>query len=404
MVGAAGLPPPGDVALRRDTSWLSVDRARLQFQGEQDKAVSLRFDASRLRQPGVYVGRVLGTPLGQGAPAFQLMAVVVVPERFVGGAERTWRDLRLGPGDVGRFFLQVPPGATAMEIRVEVPEGRDGRVWTELYAPIGAPAGRRQGSADSERGGELVIRVDHDELIPGTWEMDLIGAHDAVTDSVCELGVRFFGLSATPGVVGEIEGGASEPASASVTVVNVYDEPFSGEVRGWIDRLQSTSEQEAPADGWTKTFELTTDRPRASFRMQFALEDYSQMTDVALRILDADGNAVSRSWVGARGGEIEISGSGTYTVEMRAAHHDKDADSTPFELEERYYLGSPARVVASLEGDDHVDLYPGLAADLALEIEGVLPHTADDFVAAGEVMFRSEYDESEWLVLPIRVP
>jgi len=150
-----------DVALRSDAAWLVADRARIAFQGEQDKTVALRIDGARLTAPGVHVGQVFGTPAGQSAPAFKLMAVVVVPHRFDGSGDRarSWSDLSLDPGEVRRFFLEVPPGAGAMEIRVAIPEGREGKLWTDLYDPTGTPGGRFSGRADSERDRELVIRV-----------------------------------------------------------------------------------------------------------------------------------------------------------------------------------------------------------------------------------------------------
>ena len=394
-----------DVALRSDAGWLQVDRPRLQFQGEQQKSLAVRFDAARLRQPGVHVGRVTGTPMGDAAPSFQIMAVVVVPERFDGGAKRAWSNIQLGAGETYRLFLEVPAGATAMEARVEVPQGRDGKFWVELYDPIGDPEGRRQGRADSERDRELVIRVDRDDLTPGTWELDLTGAHDSVTASRGDVQVRFFGLAATPGEIVSLDGGADSPASGELTVVNVFDETFAGTASGAVDRLQRTSEQEADADGWSKSFELTADRDRAEFHFEFDLADYGQLTDCALRILDSDDEPISRGWVGPGGGSISVTGAGKYTVEMVSAHNEIDpSEALPFELEERYYLARPAELGVSGGDGDGLHLYPGLAADLTFDLDGVLPHTSDDFVAAGEITFTSDHDESDWLVVPIRIP
>jgi tripeptidyl-peptidase II len=397
--------PTVDVTLRSDASWLKVDRPRLQFQGEQRKSLSLRFDPGKLRQPGAHVARVTGTPVGDAAAAFQIMAVVIVPERFDGGQVRTWPNIQLGPGDVYRLFLEVPAGATAMEARIEVPEGRDGKFWTELYDPIGDPEGRRQGRADSERDRELIIRVDRGDLVPGTWELDLTGAHDAVTASRGDVQVLFFGLAATPDLVDGFDGGADEPASGVLSVVNVFGEPFAGKAQGAVDRLQRTSDQEADAEGWSKSFELTADRPRAEFHFLMELADYGQLTDCALRILDSDGEPVQRGWVGPGGGHIAVDGAGEYTVEMVSAHNEiSPAESLAFELEERYFLAHPASIAVTGDDGGDLHLYPGLAADLDLELAGVLPHTQDGFVAAGEITFVSGRDDSEWLVVPVRVP
>jgi len=397
--------PTVDVALRSDASWLKVDRPRLQFQGEQEKTVAVRFDANKLRLPGVYVGRVVGTPLGDPAPAFQIMAVVVVPERFDGGVERTWSNIQLGAGDVYRLFLEVPAGATAMEARVKVPEGRDGKFWVDFYDPIGDPEGRREGRADSERDRELIIRVDRHDLTPGTWELDLTGAHDSVTASRGDVQVRFFGLAAIPEDIDSLDGGADSPASGELSVVNVFTETFSGTAAGAVDRLQRTSDEETDAEGWSKSFELTADRNRAEFHFDFDLADYGQLTDCALRILDSDDEPVSRGWVGPGGGSISVSGAGKYTVEMVAAHNEiEPAETLPFELEERYYLARPAKLTVSGSDGKGLHLYPGLAADLTFDLEGVLPHTQDGFVAAGEIKFVSDHDEAEWLIVPIRIP
>ena len=401
------VPTTVDVALKSDASWLAVDRARIAFQGEQEKTVALRIDGSRLTAPGVHVGQVFGTPVGQEAPAFKLMAVVVVPHRFdtAEGRRRDWSDLNLDPGEVRRLFLEVPAGSSAMEVRIEIPEGREGKLWTDLYDPTGTPGGRFSGRADSEQGGELVIRVDRDDLAPGTWELDLIGAHDSVTAIRADVAVRFFGLEANPEEVVALDGGASEPASGKLTVINRFDRPFEGEASGEIDRLQRERELEAAPEGWTQSFELTGDRPRARFHFELAPDQYSDTTDIALRILDSSGKPVGRGGVGPDGGSVSISGTGSYTVEMTAAHWDDGReDPIPFTLDERYYLAHPAKVIVKAGGDEHLALYPSLTAPLDLEVDGTLPHTSDDFVAAGEISFVDPRDDSEWLVVPLRIP
>jgi len=344
--------------------------------------------------------------VGEAAPAFKLTAVVVVPHRFDGPGERarTWSDLSLKPGDVRRLFLDVPAGATAMEARIAIPEGRDGKLWLELYDPTGDPDGRHSGRADSEGVREAVIRVDRDELAAGTWELDLIGAHDAVTAIRARVDVRFFGLEATPSTITALSGGASKPASGEVQLINRFDRPFEGHASGTVDRLERTRELEAEPSGWSQSFELTADRPRARFEFKLDPAEYSDTTDIALRILKGD-EPVSRGGVGPDGGGIEVSGPGKYTVEMTAAHWDDGReDPIPFALTESYFVADAAALTVTDGGDGHLALYPGLTAPLTLEVDGTLPHTADGYVAAGEVVFVDPDDGGEWLVLPVRIP
>lgn len=397
-----------DLKLVSDVPWLHLDRSRIALQGEQEKIIGVRFDPAKLRKPGLYVGTVHAMPLDAPSPMFRLTAVVVVPERFDGPGprEKRFRGIKLEPGEVWRSYLEVPAGATAMEVRITVPGEEHGKFWVSLYDPIGETTYRRSGSADSEQGGEQVLRVDREMLHAGTWELCLIGAHDAVKSSRGDVRVRFFGLEADPLEIETIDGGASEPATAELTVINRFDQAFDGRAEGAIDRLQRTSEREADGDGWTTDFELTADRPRAEFRVEMDLPTYSQMTDVVLRVLDGD-EPVASGGVGPRGGSVRVSGPGSYTFELIPGHGAIDPEEPiPFTFEERYYLADAAKVTVVTDDDDEtarLGLYPGLPAPLKLQIDGTLPHTTDDFVAAGEVTFVDPDDDSEWLKLPIRV-
>ncbi len=398
-----------DLQLVPDQKWLHVDRARVALQGEQERVIGVHVDADELRKPGLYVGTVAALARDVPAPMFRLLVVVVVPDRFdgPGARERRYRNIELQPGEVWRRHLDVPAGATAMEVRVTVPDEQHGKFWVSLYDPIGETTYRRSGRADSQQGGEQVLRVDRDVLHPGTWELCLIGAHDAVRDSRGEVRVRFFGLEADPDRLEAVEGGARDPAHAALTVVNRFDTPFEGRAGGAVDRLQRTSQQEADGDGWTRSFELSAERPRAELRVEMDLATYSQMTDISIRVLDGD-QPVASSGVGPRGGSVSVSGSGSYTFELIPGHAAIDPeDPIPFTFEERYFLADPVEVTVVTDDGDETDwlgLYPGLTAPLRLELAGTLPRTADGFEAAGEVTFTDPDDGAEYLVLPIRIP
>jgi hypothetical protein len=401
-------PATVDVRLISDAAWLSVDRSRAAFQGNQPRTIAVRFAPQRLRAPGVHVGRVAGIPMGQSVPVFHLTAVVVVPEtlQHEGLPRGSWDDVVLEPGEVRRIFVAVPPGATAMDVRVRIPEGRDGKLWVDLYDPIGIPAGRHSGSADSDNDREHVIRVMGDELSPGTWELTLTGAHDAAQTSRGEVEVTFYGLQADPRVLTVLVGGGSEPATMDLHVVNRYAEPFEGRASGAIDCLFRETDEEADPEGWDMTFELDQARPRASFTFRMDLETYTQMTDVALRILDEDGRQVAAGSVDPRGGTVSISGAGKYTVELTPAHGAIDPEANiPFSLEQRYYVAEAALLSVVVQGSDGplLPLYPGLVAPLTVQVEGLIPQAADGFTAAGQLVFTQDTDDSQWLEIPIHL-
>ena len=90
---------------------------------------------------------------------------------------------------------------------------------------------------------------------------------------------------------------------------------------------------------------------------------------------------------------------------MTAAHWDDGReDPIPFSLTDSFFLAGPATVTVTDGGDGNLALYPSLTAPLKIEVDGTLPHTGDGFEAAGEVTFVDPDDESEWLVLPLRIP
>ena len=108
--------------LKSDVSWLVPESSKMYLRGEDAGEVTVTWRPEKLRNPGLYVGRIFATPAGgpsgQRGAAFELVATAIIAETFTESNDHTrrWADERLAPCEVSRHFLLVPPGATRMQL------------------------------------------------------------------------------------------------------------------------------------------------------------------------------------------------------------------------------------------------------------------------------------------------
>lgn len=208
--------------LKSDVGWLEVDRRELGIKGDAAVDVVVRADLARLAgSPGVHLGRVRASE--RGLWAFDLPVVVVVPLSF----RDTWaRELsgRLMPGEVARFFVEVPPGASAMNTAVTATG--EGALWLVPFDPAGRHVEAYQHRASE--GEHAVARFSRAgaALSPGTWELTVTAPLKNAGAVDFSLEVSFAAIDSPAAL--PVEVGSAGQASGRLTLVNRMEQPFSG--------------------------------------------------------------------------------------------------------------------------------------------------------------------------------
>ena len=160
--------------LRCNVPWLSVPQQQTYLRSEQSTHIFVEYDAEQLTEPGLYVGAV--EALHDGEVAFRLLNTIIIPHRFTAADDyaRSFKDLTVNGWNLDRHFVAVPPGASAMEVVLSAPEGKDSKAGVDrIFDPNGGryrDGGRR---LDTQAGRREVGDTFNEELIPGVWELDV---------------------------------------------------------------------------------------------------------------------------------------------------------------------------------------------------------------------------------------
>ncbi|MFT5435051.1 MAG: tripeptidyl-peptidase-2, partial [Myxococcota bacterium] len=221
------------LAFKSEAGWLNIDRRSGRLLGDNGLDVHVTYDRGDLKKPGVYSSRVLVTPDDSaGISAFSLWNTIVVPHTFTAANNYRMADSgsRLKPGEIKRYPLLVPPGATSMTIDANVPKGSWGSTVLQLFDPSGRPFAISQRHASSEFGTTARALVQGRDLTAGTWELVTYASWRNRSESRTDVEVRFRGLSAAP--IRTVQIDAGEQPYGKFNVTNRYDVPFDGQAMG----------------------------------------------------------------------------------------------------------------------------------------------------------------------------
>ncbi|MFH0981787.1 MAG: S8 family serine peptidase, partial [Planctomycetota bacterium] len=124
--------------LRSTVPWCRLTQQQVYLRSEQDARVFVQYVADQLTEPGLYVGTV--EAVADGQVAFRLLSTVVVPYRFAreDNFTRAFHDQVVKGWKPQRYFLAVPPGASAMKLTCAAPDGQDSKAsLDEVFDPTG---------------------------------------------------------------------------------------------------------------------------------------------------------------------------------------------------------------------------------------------------------------------------
>ena len=384
-----------------EANWIRVDRDRARLRGPDAEPIMVRYDTSDLRTPGIYSGRVLGTPDGgAGVPALSLWTTVVVPYTFdAGNAYGLDTEVELAPGEVARFPVLVPPGATSLS--VELHPGKHASVRLYAFDPAGRPVDAEAPVAAATDQSVATLRIGDAELTPGTWELVLYASHRERQTSEVYLSVRFRGLDYAP--VRTLSFPAGQAPSGRVSVTNRYDVRFQGSVTGSLTGFRRQRTVKAEGEMVSQPFSTNADVARVDFSLQLSAKAYARFTDVAITILDEEGTALEKSGFVNGKATIGVQTDGAaraLRLDIRGAVANSDAHSDPWNVE--IVETWTRRKVITIAGGD-VTLWPSVVESVDFELDGTPPRAPDGFENAGSVILTDRRSREVWAEIPVRV-
>ncbi len=401
--------------LESDAPWLRVDRDRTYLKSAAAQKFTVFYDASRLKEPGLYVGRVRAYAEGVGGPRvpeWESWHTVIVPYEFnaVNGFRRSWTGEGLEPGGIRRYFLRVPAGATSLTLDLSIPEGKQGRARLMVDDPRSTPVGGYRGYAEASDRAHDVLTVSGEALRPGTWEVTVLASYKNGFDSAYELTSEVEAFGVEPDTVRTLDLPQGEAPRATVTVTDLFDRRFRGSAEGAIEGYRR--ERTVTVDGssrWKSTFRMGSDLRRAEFRFRLPADVYNRLTDCSVRILDKDGKTLAGDAFGTKELTLALDNPApeapepaAYTLEVWGGFTEPGADSPwSFSLRESYLEKSPDAVTVTRGERAVFDLWPGAPAELTLSLAGPPRMAPAGTVRFGEVRFLDAHDQRVRLRLPV---
>ena len=166
VVQSIGGQPAARLLLRPDVDWITAP-AFVEPRGGP-VTVELRYDRSKLHNPGLYVGTVTARSATHTAagPLFELLNTIVVPHGLSPGGYKH----KLEPGSTHRHFFEVPVGAGGLDVAVGLSDPSS-KATLYLFEPDGRPfRGRSERTVGGHRSSTVSIQVAADELVRGVYE------------------------------------------------------------------------------------------------------------------------------------------------------------------------------------------------------------------------------------------
>ncbi len=166
--------------LKSGASWLKLNKKSTYIKGANPALVDVYFDKSKMKKPGLYNAKITAYRKGglfASSSAvnkeFELMCTAVVPVVFneQNGFKWSSKENTVAPGNVKRFFFDVPLKASAAAITLSAVRGSYSDLRAYLYDPAGREQHRLRIKSESKKSNTVFLKSD--ELDRGTWELDV---------------------------------------------------------------------------------------------------------------------------------------------------------------------------------------------------------------------------------------
>jgi len=391
--------------------WLDVDKRSVYIRREESAEVTVSYDAGRLSRPGIHSARIRGVYRGGGKgqenTAFELWNTVIVPHVFdlTQGFKREFTKESSDPGELRRYFVRVPEGAAAMQVRI-APAGRYTHTRLALFDPRGAEVGAEEALADSTRGRSARALISGEDLVPGVWEIVANTHYKARKTSTFDLHVAFSGFHwETPDVVDYEMGGKPR---GFLTLRSTLDEHFKGRAEGELSGFWRTDRHSVEGDEISIPIALDEDTELVTYDLRMDASTYARFTDVAVNLLDSDGKVVEKEGFSMKTTRISLlgpagGGTGTsYTLQVIGALAGENRDPWELVVEERVRIRDRAPLEIWCGGYTNFHLYPGQEKSCELEISKVPRAAPEGYLYDGEVHLRDDTGRGTVLSFPLR--
>jgi tripeptidyl-peptidase-2 len=389
--------------LRSNADWIGLPQQTVYLRSEQSARVYVEYDADKLKEPGLYVGTV--DAVADGLVAFRLVNTIVVPYQFSADDDvpLSLKDQLADGWTPQRYFLAVPPGASAMKLTLAAPEDQVSQARFEyVFDPVGHGYRNRGNQLDPDAGLREIVREFTDELRPGVWEVPII-ADRPDRQWPFEFRAEFFGLHADPSEISEWSG--TKP-SGKLTVTNLFEKRIAVDADGLVEGYRQHKEDKFKGLKDTLEYAVTLDErfDRVRIRLEMTPEDYATTTDIGVMIKDSSGKAIYSSAFDNRIHEGTARGSGSLTLVITGGFAvSDDQRETPITVDIDQLLANAVAIDVSRDEASTLNFVPGVPIPLEFEVQERLKDPPEGRRPVGYLRFRECHSGDVMLRVPIDI-
>lgn len=387
--------------IESDSDWLIPLQKKTYLRNEQATFVNVKFDKTKMQEPGLYTGRLTAYRDDKsGFPEFEMLATVVIPYRFSyeDNYSRSWKSEKVEQGLFKRYFVELPAGQTAINIKLAASGNEYARVRYSLYDPdgIGISVSPQVHTLDSKN----EIEETYFNLEPGVYEIIVDGIFLAKGLSTYDLAVQFYGINCLDNEVIYANNNQLEIVN-SFGPATIYN--LKGQLSGFELKQDITL---SGSEKFRMPFVLRKGEQSKEFKIEMSKTDYNKFTDMALLIYDTDGVKVNADALSYSSGTITVNNSSdadsteyVFEIVPGFAHETSSADVhitevTTFSAEYNFSVVN--------EKKSTITLYPGLPKQLQINFDVPNEYFPENSQPTGKITFESTTSKKAEYELPIK--
>jgi len=295
--------------------WLISIQKKTYIRNDQATFVNVKFDKSKMQQPGLYTARITAYRDDNSKfPEFEMLATVVIPYKFSSenNYSMNWNSIKVEQGMVDRYFIELPAGQTAMNIKLNSVKNEYSRARFNLFDPDGTGIDVSPTLHTLENKNE--VEAYYYDLKPGVYEVVVEGHFLAKDTSTYDLTIQFYGIN-------RMDDKLIDESNNKIEVVNLFNKAESYNLTGKLSGYEiNHSVAIQGSEKFRMPFVLRKGEQSKEFKLEMSKEDYTKLTELALIIYDSEGVDVSNNALSFRTGSVSVDNS-------------SDADSSEYVFE-----------------------------------------------------------------------
>jgi len=387
--------------IKSDSDWLIPIQKKTYIRNDQATFVNVKFDLAKMQEPGLYTGRLTAYRDDKSAfPEFEMQATVVMPYRFgyENNFSRSWKNEKVEQGLFKRYFIELPAGQTALNVKLSASENDYARARFYLYNPdgMGIDVSPLIHTLDNKN----EVAENYFNLEPGIYEIIVDGHFLAKGISTYDLHVQFSGIN-------RLDNDIIDSANSEIEVVKMFNSPATYNLKGKFIGYEIN--HDITISGSVKfrmPFVLRKGEASKEFKIEMSKIDYNKLTDLALLIYDSDGFAVETDALGYSNGSISIKNnsgedSTNYILEI-VPGFVYESSSADINITEVTTFSAEHNFDVISERKSSVTLYPSLPKNLQIIYEMPNEFFPGNSQVTGKITFESAATKKIDYELPIK--